>query len=176
MRNFMDLSRALKGLADAFHTIKLKLDGLYDSIGAIGNKFELVETITLTEDVTTVEYSFTKPVSEFMIFINTASAGAVGTMRIRALKGENIIQSIALNNAIAASQRFFSVRLIDYKGDKIYLMSIPSSANNTSSAAYSNVIHQTDSIDKVDFTATTADVPIPQGSIITIYGIPTEEV
>lgn len=55
MRNFMDLSRALKSLADAFHTIKLKLDGLYDTAGALGNGFELIETITLTEDVAVIE-------------------------------------------------------------------------------------------------------------------------
>ena len=57
MNNFMDLSRALKSLADAFHTIKLKLDGLYDSAGAIGNQFELIETVTLEEAVASIEFS-----------------------------------------------------------------------------------------------------------------------
>ena len=81
MRNFMDLSRALKGLADAFHTIKLKLDGLYDSTGAIGNQFELIEEITLTEDAAVIErtttpdnvpYSF----SDIIIMVNTPNTSA----------------------------------------------------------------------------------------------------
>mgnify|MGYP003429748314 CR=1 FL=1 len=171
MRNFMDLSRVLKSLADAFHTIKLKLDGLYDSIGAVGNQFELIETVTTEEDVSTIEINFSAPVSEFIVFIKTEVSADTGTMRIRLIDGETTLHSNVINSAITTSAKYISCRYFEYKGIKTYWLNAAVSTTYTNSQVLASNTFETNTIDKLEFTAATSGVLIPQGSTIEIYGI-----
>lgn len=119
MRNFMDLSRALKGLADAFHTIKLKLDGLYDSAGAIGGKYELIEEIRLTEAVASIErnaepggadYSFSDVLITSYI-PNTSETAAQGVYNVN-----NTVQWGVTNTIAASAFRYNKFELNDNHG------------------------------------------------------------
>ena len=175
MRNFMDLSRALKGLADAFHTIKLKLDGLYDSTGAIGNKFELIETITLEEDTVLIErttepddtpYRFKEVYITFVV-----AEGTVDTTVNISYNNNNNFGYIG--SAIANAQTRFSMFLLTCinglrigasRGGKRY------QGQNESWTSNNLGIIDTDDITSLKISAATSP-GFPTGSVINIYAV-----
>lgn len=174
MRNFMDLSRALKGLADAFHTIKLKLDGLYDSAGAIAGNFELIEEITLTEAVALIERTTepdTTPYSFSDVIIYSSIPGDSET----AAQGVYTINNkygYGYSNTIAAAAARFNKVII--KTINNYFVDY--GVGGTTAATQGNWVGHTrldaaETITSLKIASNPSSVPFPAGSVFQIYAI-----
>lgn len=178
MRNFMDLSRALKGLADAFHTIKLKLDGLYDSAGAIGNQFELIEEITLTEDTAVIERTTepdTTPYNFKKLFVTIDTLN----LTVSAITFYPIVNGYSMGAITPAVNTSSTHQIKWFKAENIDGMLIPEyvspAAFNTfnSAALYTTVSEYfpklNDNVTSMKVNCTQGE--LPTGTIIKIYAV-----
>ena len=159
----------------AVPTSKLQADHVFFSDGSTlqeqaDETFELIDTITVEEAITTISYTLTTPLKE--MYINCAYAAAAGASGVQTNINTTDI-TIGVANTLATSARYTQTYVQIYKGFiRGYTSNSTSSAKGAGLMYINPTTQAADAITQIDITSITAAVPIPVGSIITIYGIP----
>ena len=149
-------------------SVETEIDDIKDTLN---KKFELIDTITVEEAVTIIDYTLPKAYSDLVIQVYTSDTATDTTAM--GFRNEDNTLLINVSNAIVANAaRYFSIFTDCTKGYNITMASTPSSSNTSAqniSHRYSSFIEQ-NTYTEIYFTFSNYTIPV--GSIIKLYGIP----
>lgn len=158
----------------AVPTSKLQADHVFMANGSTlqeqaDKKFELIETITLTEDAAVIERDLNSDNDYYFFFITAEGSESAG-IRLRLFNNNVGIITTTNSNAIQTTKRIFKYSFLNDRGIiKIQSnLQIAVSASPSMGASYENN-HYITKYDKVSFESSSNTQLIPTGTVVYIY-------
>ena len=158
----------------AVPTSKLQADHVFMADGSTlqeqaDKKFELIETITLTEDVAAIERNLNSD-NDYYFFFETAAGSESAGIRLRLFNNNVNILSTVNANSIQTTKRLLKYSFLnDRTIIKIHSnLQIAAGSSPSIGASYEND-HHIDKYDKVSFESSSATQLIPAGTVVYIY-------